>query len=49
MYDTIIVGAGPSGLFAAINSKGNILVLEKTDSAGKKFLLSGGGKCNITH
>ncbi len=52
-YDIIIIGAGPAGLFCAINAAENsnrkILILEKNSSAGKKFLLSGSGQCNITH
>lgn len=56
-YDLIIIGAGPSGLFCAINliqkktiSKDmSILVLEKKDSPGHKLLISGSGRCNITH
>ena len=51
-YDLIIVGAGPSGLFCAINSmqKGKkILILEKKNSPGHKLLISGTGQCNITH
>ncbi|MCX6673618.1 MAG: NAD(P)/FAD-dependent oxidoreductase [Methanothrix sp.] len=51
-YDLIIVGAGPSGLFCAINSmqKGKrILILEKKNSPGHKLLISGSGHCNITH
>ena len=51
-YDLIIVGAGPSGLFCAINSmqKGKkILILEKKNSPGHKLLISGSGQCNITH
>ncbi len=51
-YDLIIVGAGPSGLFCAINAmqKGKkILILEKKSSPGHKLLISGTGQCNITH
>ena len=51
-YDLIIVGAGPSGLFCAINSmqKGKkILILERKNSPGHKLLISGSGQCNITH
>ena len=51
-YDLIIVGAGPSGLFCAINAmqKGKkILILEKKNSPGHKLLVSGSGQCNITH
>ena len=51
-YDLIIVGAGPSGLFCALNSmqKGKkTLILEKKNSPGHKLLISGTGQCNITH
>jgi predicted flavoprotein YhiN len=52
MYDIIIIGAGPAGLFSALTLSGSgkkILVLEKNSSAGKKLLLSGSGQCNLTH
>lgn len=53
IFDAIITGAGPAGLFCAINCCLNkdcrILVLEKMNSAGRKLLLSGSGSCNITH
>lgn len=52
LYDLIIVGAGPSGLFCGLNSmqKGKkILILEKKSSPGHKLLISGSGHCNITH
>jgi predicted Rossmann fold flavoprotein len=51
-YDLIIVGAGPSGLFCAINSMQNgkkILIMERKSSPGHKLLISGCGRCNITH
>lgn len=51
-FDLIIVGAGPSGLFCAVNSVANgkkILILEKKNSPGHKLLISGSGQCNITH
>jgi predicted Rossmann fold flavoprotein len=51
-YDLIIIGAGPSGLFCAVNSAQigrKILLLEKKDSPGRKLLISGCGQCNITH
>jgi len=52
--DLIIAGAGPAGLFAAIQSAANnkykkILILEKNSNAGKKLLISGSGQCNLTH
>src|SRR5271157_6652167 len=51
-YDLIVIGAGPSGLFCAINSsqKGKkTLILEKNESPGHKLLISGQGHCNITN
>ena len=48
-----IIGAGASGLFLAANIERNsdlkILVFEKTHEALKKVLISGGGRCNVTH
>lgn len=52
MYDLIIIGAGASGLLAAISARRftkNILILEKNKSAGKKLKITGGGKCNFTN
>lgn len=51
-YDAVIIGAGPAGLFAAIQlgyQNKKVLVVEKNNQAGKKLLISGAGKCNITH
>ena len=51
-YDVLIIGAGPAGLFCAIRCAREglrVCVLEKTDGAGKKLLLTGAGKCNLTH
>lgn len=48
----IIIGAGGSGLLAAsiASSRGvNVVVLERNRKAGIKLLISGGGKCNVTH
>ncbi|CCU77937.1 NAD(FAD)-utilizing dehydrogenases [Halanaerobium saccharolyticum subsp. saccharolyticum DSM 6643] len=52
--DLIVAGAGPAGLFAAIQAAKNhqnkdIIILEKNSSAGKKLLISGSGQCNLTH
>ncbi|NLV67532.1 MAG: NAD(P)/FAD-dependent oxidoreductase [Spirochaetes bacterium] len=53
LYDAIIIGAGPAGLFCAItcskDKNHRVLVLEKMNTAGRKLLLSGSGSCNITH
>ena len=47
-----IIGAGPAGLMAAIHaasSKLPTLVVEANADAGRKLLLTGGGRCNFTH
>lgn len=52
MFDVIVIGAGPAGMMAAGRSAelGNkTFLLEKTDSPGKKLLLSGSSRCNITN
>lgn len=50
--DTIIIGAGAAGLFCAIEAgkRGrNVIVLDHANKAGKKILMSGGGRCNFTN
>lgn len=50
-YGTIVVGAGPAGLFCALNTSDrshSVLLLEKTGSPGRKLLLSGSGQCNFS-
>ncbi len=48
--ETIVIGSGPAGLSAAISCKQKpVLVLEKNTSAGKKLLIAGSGRCNLTH
>ena len=51
-YDVVIVGAGAAGLMCAIEAgkRGRrVLVLERANKAGKKVLISGGGRCNFTN
>ena len=51
-YDGIVIGGGPAGMFAAITAaeKGSrVLLLEKNDRLGKKLLITGKGRCNITN
>lgn len=51
-YDTIIIGAGASGLFASIIAARNrkkVLLLEHSDKIGKKLLITGKGRCNVTN
>ncbi|MHA6482991.1 BaiN/RdsA family NAD(P)/FAD-dependent oxidoreductase [Paenibacillus sp. strain BS8-2] len=52
MYDVIIVGAGSSGLMAAVSAGeagANVLLLDKGDKLGRKLGISGGGRCNVTN
>ncbi len=53
-WDVIIAGGGPAGFFAAIrcaelNPDLHILILEKSSQTLGKVLISGGGRCNVTH
>ena len=50
--DVIIIGAGAAGLMCAISAAKNskkVLVLDHSNKAGKKILISGGGRCNFTN
>ena len=53
-YKVAIIGGGPSGMMAAIKAAQelgpkNVCILEKNDALGKKLLMTGGGRCNITN
>ena len=51
-YDGIVIGGGPAGMFAAITaaSQGQrVLLLERNDRLGKKLLITGKGRCNVTN
>ena len=52
MYDGIVIGGGPAGMFAAITAAANgskVLLLEANDRLGKKLLITGKGRCNVTN
>jgi predicted flavoprotein YhiN len=52
IWDVVVVGGGPSGMMAAGVAAGKgakVLVLEKNDTLGKKLLITGGGRCNVTN
>jgi len=46
MFNLVIIGAGASGLAAAVTAK-NCLLLEKMPRVGKKILVTGNGRCNL--
>jgi len=50
IYDVIIIGAGPAGLFSAANIENKkVLIIEKNKRPGRKLLLTGAGQCNYTN
>ena len=49
---TIIIGGGAAGLYAAIHAAklgSRVLLLERNDRLGKKLLITGKGRCNVTN
>ncbi len=47
----IVIGGGPAGMLAAISARKNgneVIILEKMNMCGKKLLITGKGRCNIT-
>lgn len=52
IYDVIVIGGGTSGLMAACSAAqtgAQVLLLEKNPKLGKKLLLTGGTRCNVTN
>ncbi|MGB2579270.1 hypothetical protein AAIR98_001189 [Elusimicrobium simillimum] len=49
IYNTVIIGAGASGLSAAAYSGSNTLIIDHNSGPGKKILISGGGACNFSN
>ena len=48
----LIIGGGPAGMLAAISAakeKNDVIIYEKMDRLGKKILITGKGRCNITN
>ncbi len=51
-FDALIIGAGAAGLMCAMEAakRGRrVALIERADRAGKKILISGGGRCNFTN
>lgn len=51
-FDVIVIGGGPAGMFAAITAAQGgkeVLLLERNDRLGKKLLITGKGRCNVTN
>jgi hypothetical protein len=51
-YDVAIVGGGPAGIIAAIRAGqlgARVVLIEKNEKLGIKLLMTGGGRCNLTH
>ncbi len=52
LWDVVVIGGGPAGMMAASTAAArgkSVLLLEKNPSLGKKLLISGGGRCNVTN
>ena len=52
MFDGVVIGGGPAGLYAAIHAAkqgSRVLLLERNDRLGKKLLITGKGRCNVTN
>ncbi len=50
--DVVIIGAGAAGLLCALTAAGRgrqVVLIERANKAGKKILMSGGGRCNFTN
>ena len=51
-WDVIVIGGGPAGMMAAGRAAAlgaRVLLLEKNPTLGKKLLITGGGRCNVTN
>ncbi len=52
IYDVAVIGGGPAGMMAAGRAAERglkVILLEKNDTLGKKLLITGGGRCNVTN
>jgi predicted Rossmann fold flavoprotein len=52
IWDAAVIGGGPSGMMAAARAAERglkVILIEKNDTLGKKLLITGGGRCNVTN
>jgi len=52
IWDVVVIGGGPAGMMAAGRAAElgrSVLLLEKNPTLGKKLLITGGGRCNVTN
>ena len=52
LWDVAVIGGGPAGMMAAGRAAERglrVILLEKNDSLGKKLLITGGGRCNVSN
>ncbi|MDB5238613.1 MAG: flavoprotein [Candidatus Kaiserbacteria bacterium] len=52
IWDVCVVGGGPAGMMAAARAAetgAKVILLERNNSLGKKLLITGGGRCNVTN
>jgi predicted Rossmann fold flavoprotein len=51
-FDVAVIGGGPAGMMAAGRAAelgARVVLLEKNDKPGRKLLMTGNGRCNLTH
>jgi predicted Rossmann fold flavoprotein len=52
IWDVVVIGGGPAGMMAAGRAAergARVVILEKNSTLGKKLLITGGGRCNVTN
>ena len=52
IWDVAVIGGGPAGMMAAGRAAelgAKVILIEKNDTLGRKLLITGGGRCNVTN